>query len=363
MSGVRLDTRVSRSPAASGYTTYGAQDNDNDPPGPVGYIRSPSILPAIAVALPVLECPFPAAVHADAQAIEEGTIAWMRRYGYIETADQEAVARSAAFGIRAARVHPVGDTQAIQLASDLTVWLFLTDDVYVEEPGASRTLSITADHVLRCVRVLRDPEDLPVKPNGSLLALQDISRRVRALAGREQVDRFVNGMLEFFLAGCCEAVCASRKTLPASADYIPLRDAINCLRSVCFVFIEIAGGCELPGPVWCCPDLQAVVSKAVRIISNHHDILSGLRELSLELPMNLPAVIAREHGLPIGEGFARVGAMANADMQHFVAMADRLISGEPDPAVAAYVDGLKAWIRGNLDWGRTTGRYRVCEYF
>jgi hypothetical protein len=241
------------------------------------------------------------------------------------------------------------------------VWLFLTDDVY-EEHGASNSLSVKSDHVIRSIRLLRDPEDLRSAPSASLLALQDISRRLRALATHEQVDRVVNGMIEFFLAGCCEAVSFSSKRLPAAAEYIPMRDSINCLRSVCFVFIEIVGGFELPGPIWCRPDLQAVVNKATRIVSNHHDILSGLRELANEVPMNMPAIIAREQGLPIAQAFARVGKLADADTRSFVAMSERLLADAPDPAIEAYVDGLKAWIRGNLDWSLTTGRYRVCDY-
>ncbi len=322
----------------------------------------PPLNPApVRVMPPTLYCPFPAAIHADAQRIEEGTIAWMKRYGYIKSAREEEKVRSAEFGIRAARVHPTGSTEAIQLVSDLTVWLFLTDDVY-EEHGASNSLSVKSDHVIRSIRLLRDPEDLRSAPSASLLALQDISRRLRALATHEQVDRVVNGMIEFFLAGCCEAVSFSSKRLPAAAEYIPMRDSINCLRSVCFVFIEIVGGFELPGPIWCRPDLQAVVNKATRIVSNHHDILSGLRELANEVPMNMPAIIAREQGLPIAQAFARVGKLADADTRSFVAMSERLLADAPDPAIEAYVDGLKAWIRGNLDWSLTTGRYRVCDY-
>lgn len=286
----------------------------------------------------------------------------MKRYGYINTPGEEETVRRAQFGIRAARVHPTGHTEAIQVVSDLTVWLFLTDDIYIEEPGLGGAFSVTADHVIRSVRVLRDPETLPPAPSDSLLALQDISRRMRALATHEQLDRFINGMVEFFLAGCCEAVSFSHKTLPMVADYIPVRDSINCLRSVCFVFIEIVGGYELSGPTWCRPDLQAVVNKATRIISNHHDILSGLRELSREVPMNLPAVLAREQGLSLAEAFARVGELADADTHSFIDLADRLLAAKPGPAVERYVDGLKAWVRGNLDWSLTTGRYRVCDY-
>jgi hypothetical protein len=331
-------------------------------PALAGRVGFPPDKKLIRVTPPHLHCPFPAAIHADAETIEEGTIAWMKRHGYIKAPAEEESVRNARFGIRAARVHPTGDTKAIQLVSDLTVWLFLTDDVYVEQPGQSKALSITTDHIMRCIRLLRDPEDLSASPSASLLALQDISRRLRTVASHEQLDRFINGMLEFFLAACCEAVVVSQRSMPKVADYIPLRDAINCLRSVCFVFIEIVGGYELPGSTWCRPDLQAVVNKATRIVSNHHDVLSGLRELSEEVPMNMPAVFAREQGLPMAEAFARVGAFADADTRSFVRMTDRLLADAPDPLVRKYVDGLKAWIRGNLDWSMTTGRYRVCDY-
>ncbi len=330
--------------------------------GLAGDTDTPKNSGALRITLPVLYCPFPSAVHADALSIEEGTLAWMWRYSFIKTTRDEEVARRAQFGIRAARVHPTGSTAAIRLVSDLTVWLFFTDDVYVEKAGLSGKLGVTSDHIIHCVRVLRNPEDLSSNPNPSLLALQDISRRLRRLATNEQLDRIINGMVEFFLAGYCEAVHFSRRTLPTEADYIPVRDTINCLRAVCFVFIEIAGGFELSAPVWCRTSLQAVVNKAVRIVSNHHDILSGLRELANDVPMNLPAVIAREQGLPVAEAFARVGDIVNADVRSFIEMTNRLLADDPDPAVAAYVDGLKVWIRGNLDWSLITGRYRVDDH-
>jgi hypothetical protein len=43
------------------------------------------------------------------------------------------------------------------------------------------------------------------------------------------------------------------------------------------------------------------------------------------------------------------------------AMSDRLLAAEQDQSVRDYVDGLKAWIRGNLDWNLTTRRYRVSD--
>jgi hypothetical protein len=314
------------------------------------------------IALPALWCPFQSSMHRDAARVEEGTIRWMKRWGYIESALEEAQAHASQFGIRAALVHPAGCPEAIQLVSDLTVWLFLTDDSYIEEPGFAGALSVTADHAIQSIRILRNPSDMPPAPSRSLLALQDISERLRVLATPEQVDRFVGGMIEFFLAGCYEAICFSRRALPSLANYAPVRDAINCLRSVCFVFIEIAGGFELPGAVWCDARLQEVVALASRIVSHHHDILSGLRELDHPVPMNLPSVMARELGIPVQEAFARACDMADTHTRTFIDLADRLIEDQPDPTVVHYIDGLKCWIRGNLEWSLSTGRYSVEDH-
>jgi len=311
--------------------------------------------------LPPFYCPVPSALHPEAAAIEAGTLAWLKRFGYIEHPNAEQAAQRAQFGMHAARVHPRGDARVIQISSDLTVWLFLTDDVFIEEPGRHGRFEIPVEHAWGSLRILRDPDTVPAAANPSLLALRDIALRTRAFATPEQIDRITQGMVEFFLAGFSEAVAFSRNIPPKLVDYVNIRDAINCLRSLCFVFIEIVGGYTLPGATWCHPELQAVVNIATRIVSNHHDVLSGVRELSDELPMNMPAVLRHERDLPLDKTFAQVVELANADMRRFISLSDHLVSSTSDPGVARYVEGLKSWIRGNLDWSLMTGRYRVQE--
>ncbi|MFE6165871.1 hypothetical protein ACFQ7F_44040 [Streptomyces sp. NPDC056486] len=312
--------------------------------------------------VPDLYCPFPSAIHADAQSLEAGTLAWMQRYGYITTAEEERSAHDSQFGTLAARTYPAGRSEVIQLASDLMTWLFLTDDANIEEPGHTDTLPVTASHILHSVRILHDPDDLPPAPTHHHRALQDISNRVRALATEEQRDRLIGGMVEYFMAGACEAIYLCRKITPPVDDYIALRDSSIATRSVCFLFSEIAGNYQLPGPLWCHPGLQSAVRLATRIISNHHDILSGLREQSREVPMNLPWALSQERELSTVDAIAQTAAFANADTRRFVQLADILHAGHPSRAVELYIAGLKAWIRGNLDWSLTTGRFHVSDY-
>lgn len=314
------------------------------------------------IRVPELFCPFPSDIHQAAAMIEERTISWMKRCGYINSLSDEKTARASQFGIRAALVHPQGRVSAIQLASDLTVWLFLTDDVHVEDAATKHALASVTAHVLRFVRILRNPEDEIDSSLPSMRALRDLSRRLHRLANDEQIERITNGLIEYFLAATNEAAHVSSRTPPSVCDYIPARDAINCLRSVCFVFIELAGGFNLPGKSWCRPEMQMLVNLATRIVSNHHDLLSGLRELSNEMPMNLPAVIAHEQEVTLAEAFSRVAMMADRDMQEFVTLASRFAAMNAGRPELDYVEGLKAWIRGNLDWSLTTGRYRVGDY-
>lgn len=159
--------------------------------------------------------------------------------------------------------------EAIQLASNLTVWLFHLEEHYVVAAGAFGTLAETTSHTVRC---------LPV-----------------------------------------------------------LHEAINCLRSVCSVFVEIVGGYALSADRRHRPTVQTVGRKATRIILNLHDPPPGLLELPNDLPINLPAVTARGTGLPIGKAFAQVVELANADMREFVAMSDQPLAMETNRFVRLYV--------------------------
>ncbi|MFG3134058.1 hypothetical protein ACGFZU_41005 [Streptomyces tendae] len=301
-------------------------------------------------------------MHPQEAELEEGTIAWMRQFGYIASSEDERAARDARFGTLAARAYPTGRVEAIQLASDLMAWLFLTDDANIEEPGAMGLLTQAARHILTTVRLLRDAEALPEEADQHHFAFQNIVRRLHALATPEQTDRFTSGIIEYLMAGCCEAIYLSAQRHPEITDYVTLRDSSIATRSVCFIFHELAGSYELPGPTWCRADLQDVVASATRVISNTHDLFSGLRELSRPEAMNLPIVITSQNGCTVAEAFAIVAEQTDRETHRFQDLVAGLLATRPGPSVEKYVDGLQSWIRGNHDWSLTTGRYHVDDY-
>jgi len=322
------------------------------------YLRPPGQLQ-----IPGLWCPIPPAVHPQAAALEDHAIDWMTRFGYITSARQELAARGAQFGTLAARVYPRGPFEVAAFGCDLMIWLFLTDDEYVERAVEQQRQLDYARHVLRSTHILRDPGELPAGiPAGEThhaLALRDLRRRWSRLAPGEQVLRLVDGIAEYLAASGAEVIFRSLKAMPSLAEYTSMREAAIGLRSVCFVVTEMTALSPLPGQLFSQPRIQRIARSAARLNGWTNDILSGIRELRWPGAINLITVLAREHGCTHQEALGLAARMHAEETRTFLELAGREREQGCDPRVDAYLTGLAAWTRGNLDWSRITGRYHV----
>jgi hypothetical protein len=287
----------------------------------------------------------------------------MTRFGYLTSAKQERAARDARFGTLAARVYPRGPFEVAAFGCDLMIWLFLTDDEYLERAVAQQRQLDYARHVLRSTHILRDPGELPAGiPAGEIhhaLALQDLCRRWSRLAPGEQVLRLNDGIGEYLGGAGVEVILRSLRAMPSLAEYTSMREATVGLRSVCFVVTEMTALSPLPGQLLSQPRIQRISRTATRLNAWTNDILSGIRELSLPGAINLITVLARERGCTHQEALDLAATMHTEETRTFLELAEREREQGCDPRVDAYLTGLGTWIRGNLDWSKITGRYHV----
>lgn len=312
--------------------------------------------------VPELWCPIPPAVHPGAAALEEHAIGWMRRAGYVTSPEQEQEARGVAFGMLAALVYPYSTFEAA-FGCDLMIWLFLTDDEYMERAAQRGDLGAYARHVLRSMAILRAPGDPPHDvPAGERLhprALRELRLRLAELAGHEQVQRLVDGIAEYFALTGTEVILRSQGEQHSLTEYLTFRESSIVMRCGCFVVIEMGNDCPLSAGVWGRPEIQAVSRSAARVIAWTNDILSGVRELHWPGAINLVTVLADEYGCTLSEAVGLATEMHTKETEQFAALADRLRGENNDPYVDRYITGLGAWIRGNLDWSLFTHRYHV----
>ncbi|MEU9956774.1 hypothetical protein [Streptomyces sp. NPDC050982] len=293
----------------------------------------------------------------------EQTVSWMRRFGYISTSADEAGARAAQFGELGALTYPHGSLEGAVLAAQLMVWLFLQDDRFSERAPAQGRIEDLAEHILWSQRVLHGhgQTDVSRVPEPYLEALVDLRTRLAHMAAdHEQVERFTDGFNRYLGAVAAEAIYRARGISPDLEQYIRLRESTILMRGMCFVIIELADDCYLPGPVWARPDVRRCEQAAARSIAYTHDILSGMRELYWPGHTNLITVLARHFQCPLQEALAKAVRMYEKQMALF----DRLskpLAEEGDARLARYIRGMGAWIRGNLDWSMTCGRYHVAS--
>ena len=91
-----------------------------------------SALPSI----PPLYCPIAPAMHPNAKAIDDGSIAFIERHGL--SSPHQRVRLEAALNGVAGRLTPHGSLERVRLLSDLLLWLFTFDDLADEGALAGR---------------------------------------------------------------------------------------------------------------------------------------------------------------------------------------------------------------------------------
>lgn len=287
----------------------------------------------------------------------ERTVAWMRRFGYITTRGEEVAARAAQFGELGALTYPHGDPEGAVLAAQLMVWLFLQDDRFSELAPAQGRIEDLAEHILWSQRVLHGRTRAVPEPY--LEALIDLRTRVARMAvDAEQVERFADGFNRYLGAVAAEAIYRARGITPSLGQYVRLRESTILMRGMCFVVIELADDCYLPGPIWAGREVRRCEQAAARAIAYTHDILSGMRELYWPGHTNLITVLAHHFHCSLDEALRRAVYMYEDQMRRFERLARPLLESG-DARLARYVRGMGAWIRGNLDWSMNCGRYHV----
>ncbi|WP_405863050.1 hypothetical protein OG407_32090 [Streptomyces sp. NBC_01515] len=309
------------------------------------------------LAVPELWCPVPPARHPGEAEITERTITWMRRYGYIATPADEVAARAVQFGELGALTHPHGSLEGAVLAAQLMVWLFLQDDRFAEQAPAQGRIEDLADHILWSQRVLQGAR-VPV-PEPYLEALVDLRTRVAHMAAHhEQVERITDGFNRYLGAAAAEAIYRTKGIVPDLDQYLRLRESTILMRGMCFVLIELAEDCYLPGPLWARPDVRSCEQAAARAVAYTNDIISGVRELHWPNHTNLITVLAQHFHCSLQDALNRAVHMCESQISLYDHLSRPLLT-QGDARLTRYVRGMGAWIRGNVDWSMTCGRYHV----
>jgi len=298
-----------------------------------------------------LYCPFASKVHPDASAAHEASVVWARTMGMLPTEQHVRGAQNAKVGWLAARGFPTATRRGLQLVADWTLLFCMLDD-HIERLDAAHAEAYLA----RLLGVLHS--EPAIASDAFDAAMIDIRCRLQAQASAASIARFETAVAGLFDGFATEARDRERGRVPDVTSYLQLREVTVGLH-VILTLVEAVEDLILPDHVIDHPVLRRLASRTSNIVGWSNDLFTYEKEIIQGEIHNLVLAIMTERKIPMAEAVAVTVELHDEEVCRFIQDIELLPSfGAADPAVRRYVEMLRCWVRGHLDWARETGRYQ-----
>lgn len=239
-------------------------------------------------------------------------------------------------------------------------WLFLVDDLH--DPDGTADAGV-ASRLLGTLALDPGPA-----PDGPPLArhLAHVWQRIALAQSRWWRMRFLTHTMHFLSAFHYEALYRRHRRTPALREYVQLRRASGSV-TACLDLLEFATGREIPPLLHETDQLRGMFTRATDVVVWVNDVVSLEKELHLHENVNGVLVLQHQFGLTLQEAVNRVYGKVAADIHAFhlhERELQRMCSSWPGlterdlAALTAFTDGMKAWMRANVDWSAHCARYR-----
>jgi len=316
--------------------------------------------PLEAIELLPFHCPFPEAIHPQADAIEHHCVEWIDRFElYGDAAQRERLIGTHAAEIYA-RALPTADPERVADVAKWLYWGFATDDLYYDNGPTSRR---TADFLALgapLVRLSEEPRaafqwELPYNA-----ALRDLTKAILRHATPGQRIEWAHTARAWFFGMAWDVANAERGIPPSLNDYLAMRMHTGGLASWAAT-LNIANGIEPTQAQSASGPVRALVEAWSTFCLLLNDLMSYAKETrNVDSSSNVVSVLARERGWTAREAIPEAHAICDRISTLFLALHVQLLTRakhEHDAAMARFLASLGHTWRGILDWGFRTPRY------
>ncbi|WP_166459590.1 terpene synthase family protein [Amycolatopsis pithecellobii] len=312
---------------------------------------------APAVRIPPLSCPLPTALHYAVDQINKDGLDWICRF--VQFTDNAEWERYAAMkpGYLPGYVMPRAPLMpALQTVANLLFWLWAYDDLECDEVGDRRSVD---DHILQLsglARIVEAPQSGRVD-NPFLASLADLRAQLVRIASTVQVARWASAMQLYFMANAAAAIQRANGTIPDLDTYVAQRIHSGAVKP-CLLLLDLADGYELPTPELENTDVQALNEMVCTLVGWDNDLLTYHKEVVRGgADHNLVTVLANARGYAAEDAVRESVHMRERVMRLYLRLHAQ-VHANSGPLRRKYLAGLSSWVRGHLDWGMRTVRYR-----
>ncbi|MCW7944337.1 hypothetical protein AAW14_20520 [Streptomyces hygroscopicus] len=289
--------------------------------------------------------------------MESKALNWMRDMELARDSGQERRARAIGCGELGARVvEPNAPTVLAQISVDSMLWLFIFDDTYCDEGIHSSDPAAMSLLVARLLRIAETGASLSsMTPQEH--ALLDLRCRIAATASPTQLVRWIDALRTYLGYQVWEAAHRALGTRPEPDAYLTARIA-NGSVPVCCAVLDITSGFEVPAEEINRADVRALTEMCCAVVGVDNDIMSHWKEtLRCGDGINLIDVLAADNACTPAEALPMAITVRDGILTRYQQLRETT-TGRLGAEGQRYLKLLDQWIRGNLDWGFGSGRYR-----
>jgi hypothetical protein len=320
-------------------------------------VLKPDEITAKGEAVQALLCnfPFPPSAPASwsAQAGEH-TRRWVDATGLVRSQTSATHFERIDTGRLTGWVHPEALPDRRDTIADWFSWLFIFDD-QCDEGTAGRDPALLSGTV-RAVEAVLDGS-CPDAAGPLPAAMADVCARIRAAAPAAWWQRFSWHVREYLHACLREAANRARGQTPAPAEYPRGRREGGAILP-CLDVAEFAVSRYLDDNLYWLPAYQAAREAAADIICWTDDLATVAKEHARGDVHNLVIVLAEHHGLTWAQATTQASGLLHRRIADYLATEQAILQSQPPQAIDTNLRSLRHWMRGHLDWGVETSRYR-----
>lgn len=315
------------------------------------------------VRVPPLYCPIPEAMNPHADGLNRLGFEWISQFGiYDRRPSQLSRHIQSNLGYLPARVMPrAPQGPALQAAVNYYLWLWALDDIKCDETIGNTSLREQIFLFGSLARLAESPARSVRQNNPFAAALSDIRRQLEQVATHVQLARWASATQAYLQANIVVTAQQANGIIPGLDEYAALRIHSGAMKPT-LMLLDIASGYELPAAEMEHPDMQALDELVCTIVGWDNDLLSYHKEIARGgSDHNLITVLAHASGQEPAHVVGDAIAMRDRALVLFLRLRDQL-SKVAGAEAQQYMADLSSWIRGHIDWGLSTIRYRNQEY-
>jgi germacradienol/geosmin synthase len=344
------------------------QQHSHTPFHPVGHLK-----------LPDFYMPFPVRVSPHEEAAREYLVDWGREMGFYDSVPgveaggvwDEQRLRNCDLALCAARIHPDSDLEELKVSSGWLTWGTYGDDYFPTVYGASRNLGAARAATERLKLFM--PLDVGLTPDPETpveRGLADLWQRTAGSMPEGPRREFRAGLDKMLDSWLWELFNQFENRVPDPVDYVEMRrDTFGS--DLTIGLARIPHWNVIPEEIYQTRTVRELETAAMDYACFTNDIFSYQKEIEFEGEFhNIVLVIENFLGVDRWQARDIAADLMTARVQQFEhivandlpALFDEFQLDEDARAMLVkYVDGLKVWMSGILEWHRRVPRYTEAE--